>query len=120
MDNMESLIWETITRSAKTRFDFSSFEKKLNTGNEQEIDCLLFTIIDAFAKGKAKKDIETKVLQKALQKKIQWEEFDIIRFVDDAERKFKTEIYTAGVVQGMLKEHKDLKEILTTVNQMLN
>lgn len=119
MDNIESLIWDTITRSAKTRFNFSDFEKKLNAPKENLVDCLLFTIIDEFSKGESKKNIVTKVLQKTLQKKVHWEEFDIIRFIDDSEQNFKAEIYAANVVHDMQKQNKDLKDILYTVNQMI-
>jgi hypothetical protein len=119
MDNLESLIWETITRSAKTRFDFNAFEKQLNSPKENTIDCFLYTIISSFANEEPKKEIVTKVLKKTLQKQVKWEAFDIIRFVDKAEQLFKAEIYTAGVVQLMNKDHKDVKEVLTTVERML-
>lgn len=120
MDNIESLIWDTITRSAKTKFDYKNFEKQLKDANENIIDGLLFLIIDGFAKGEAKTEIITRVLQRAMLKKLNWKEFDIIRFIDDKEQLFKVEIYAANVVQGMLKEHKEPATILTTVNKMLN
>lgn len=119
MDNIESLIWDTITRSAKTKFDYNNFEEKLSGANENTIDGLLFIIIDGFAKGEAKTDIITRVLQRVMLKKLNWKEFDIIRFIEDKEQLFKVEIYAANVVQGMLKEHKEPAAILSTVNKML-
>jgi len=120
MDNIESLIWDTITQSAKTKFDYLNFEKKLSSANENTIDGLLFLIINGFAKGESKSEIITHVLQRAMLKKLNWEEFDIIRFVDDKEQLFKVEIYAAHVVHGMLKENNEPATILSTVNKMLN
>ncbi|MBI9066100.1 MAG: hypothetical protein JEZ09_02330 [Salinivirgaceae bacterium] len=120
MDNIENIIWDTITKSAKKRFDYSAFEKQLDSPDEIIIDGIVFIIIDEFAKGESKKHVVTKVLQRALLKGLKWNEFDIIRFVNNTEHQFKVEIYTANVVYQMLKDHKDIKEVLTTVNKMLN
>lgn len=120
MDNLESIIWDTITRSAKTRFNYSIFEKQFKAPNENVIDEILFTIINEFAKGEPKTNVVTKVLQRAMLKGLNWEEFDIIRFVNEKEQEFKIEIFTAHVVHDMLREHNDPKDVLVTVNKMLN
>ncbi len=119
MDNIECVIWDTITESAKTRFNYTALSKKLNAKKESIIESIILIIVTDFASGTAKKQIVTKLIQKALQNNLIWEEFEIIHFVDDAEKLFDIEIHTANVVNEMIKEHKDLNEVLSTVNNMV-
>ena len=52
---------------------------------------IILIIVTDFASGTAKKQIVTKLIQKALQNNLIWEEFEIIHFVDDAEKLFDIE-----------------------------
>ena len=64
MDNIESIIWDTITKSAKTKFDNDQFEDHFIGTKKEYADSVLFYIINGFGTGLSKSDLLDKVLDK--------------------------------------------------------
>ncbi|MDA3892940.1 MAG: hypothetical protein PF517_14865 [Salinivirgaceae bacterium] len=120
MDNIESVIWDTITKSAKTKFDTEQFEEHFLGTKKEFADSILFYIINGFASEMDNGLLANKVLERMIRYGCNCSKNDVDNFLADKHILFKEEIYTAHVVVEMFKERKEPAAVLNTVNKMLN
>ena len=95
MKNTEELIWNRITNSAKTRFDYTSFADKFNEIDENIAENILFKIIVGFAVKKTKTELSHELFNDVLLIGYKWDLKEIHDFINDIEELLKLEFYVS-------------------------
>ncbi|WP_445956550.1 hypothetical protein [Yeosuana sp.] len=116
---MEDLIWDTITNSAKTKFDYVTFSKDFNEIDDEIADNILFKLIIELASGETKETISNKIYMDVLMLGFKWDKAEIDEFIKDKDLALKLEIYVAGLANDMLQQGNSTKSVLNSINTLL-
>lgn len=119
MENTEDFVWNRITNSAKTRFDYASFEKDCNEVNKNIAENILFAIIVGFASKETNEAISMKVYNQMLMTGFQWELNDIQNFIEGKDKLFKLEIYLTQLAASLMEEDNDPLAALGAIERFL-
>lgn len=98
-DNLEEPIYDLITMSAKSRFDYASFSA--NVGDESA-DNLLFQIIVSLAIGESKKLTVVKLQAQIMLMGFMMEKDSFINFIEEREKDLALEILALKMAQTNL------------------
>jgi hypothetical protein len=112
-------IWDTITDSAKEKFDYPAFEKMFADNDIILAENILFKVITDYASKKTKSKICNEIFTELLTAGIQWEIEEINKFIDDKEELLKLEINLTLFASAMLQEENDLDLIMNNIDQFI-
>jgi len=117
----EDLIWDRITESAMSKFDFAAFQEEVAgvTGEENVAENIVFMTIVGFASGKDDNSVAESIYNQIILSGFVWEFPVIEQFVSGKKEIFKLEIYATNLAYSLLEETKDTSIVLTAVNQLL-
>ena len=115
MKNIEDKIWDSITNSAKSKFDFASFKKNM----PQFADNALFKIIVDFAMNKPINAIAGELHNQVLMTGFVWKMDDINDFLEGKKEILKHEIYIAQLAADMLQNGNSPQGVFTTITGLL-
>ena len=121
MKNIEETIWDTITNSAKKRFDYKSLEevfRKMGDGNVAEN--ILCKIIVGLASGETKEVLARQINTEIILLGYCIEEHYLEKLLEHKEEELKTEIPVAQFAHAMLSQGSHHVTILNEVLKMLN
>src|SRR5579863_398094 len=105
MKSLQDKIWDTITDSAKRKFDYPSFEETFPTA--QIADNVLFKIISGLSAGWSKNKIASSLLTDFLVIGYKTDAAEWVKFIDDNESSFKLEILASQMARDMLDSGGD-------------
>jgi hypothetical protein len=114
---MENKIWDTITDSAKKRFDYSSFEE--GTPSAEMADIIVFKIIIGFASKKSKDEIALGLLNDILIVGYKAELGQLNQFIENKEVLFQREILASQIAREMLDNGSDPIIVHSSILQLL-
>lgn len=120
MKNKEDIVWNAITDSAKSKFDYSSFEEQFKEIDEDLADNILFTIIIGLASKKTKELISHELFNQIMMMGLHWKLEDIKSFIADKDKLFSSEIFSSTIAYSLLEEGNDPYVVLNSINQLLN
>lgn len=117
----EDLIWDRITQSAMSKFDFAGFVERLKSATEDETvaENIVFLSIIEFASGKTEEEIAEILYNQIVLSGFVWEFEEVQRYLENKKELFAIEIYAASLAYTLLEETKDPAVVLTAVNQLL-
>ncbi len=121
MKNTEDFIWDRITESAISKFDFEEFGNEFNeTINDIDIfENIVFITIIGFASKKEKSTISLEIFNQVIITGFEWELEKIKEFLKDKEEIFQTEIYCASLAMSMLENGNNCESVLNSINSFL-
>jgi len=117
----EDLIWDRITQSAMSKFDFAAFVERLKSATEDETvaENIVFLSIIEFASGKTEEEIAEILYNQIVLSGFVWEFEEVQKYLENKKELFAIEIYAANLAYTLLEETKDPAVVLTAVNQLL-
>ena len=113
------LVWNTITNSAKRRFDYKDFSEGFNDSNENVADNLLFKIIVGFVENKSSKIISLELFSSLMIHGLIWELKEIESFVEGKEKVFKIEIFATKIAIDLLQDGNNPESVVMAIGQLL-
>jgi len=116
---MEELIWNTITDSAKGKFDFEGFEKPFIEFDENLPGIVLFKIIIELANKSESKIISAKIFNDLILSGFDTDKKDLDVLIEELADKLKVEIYATQLAFGMLNDGTSETSTLKAINQFL-
>jgi hypothetical protein len=117
MKSFEDKIWDTITNSAKKRFDYSSFENDFPTGDIA--DSVLFKVIAGLAAKWPKDKIAVSLFNDFLILGLKTDKGEWAKFIDKNEGSFKLEILASQIAREMLDNGSDPIAVHGSICQLL-
>lgn len=115
MKQIEEKIWNTITDSAKRKFDYSSFKKDFPF----DPDNVIFKVIVGLVNKKEKEELIAELHIEMLMTGFIWKKNDIEKFIDGKESLFKTEIFATQLAFDMLQKGNAPLIVLNSISQIL-
>ena len=115
-DAVTDKIWDTITDSAKRRFDYATLKEEFPFNP----DNFLFAIIMGLAVGEAKNTIALKLMNHMMMTGYEIEKDEILKIIVDNEKAFGLEVLATRMADNMLQEGGDPVTIYATIAQLLN
>lgn len=120
MKDTEDIIWDTITNSAKQRFDYKSFEEGIpKMGDRNVAENILFMIIAGLASGETKEGLAARLNTHMNMLGYIFEEHYLEKLLERKEEELKTEIIVTQFALAMLEQGTHPVAILNGVHQML-
>ena len=121
MKNTEDFIWDRITESAISKFDFEEISKEFNDSfNQIDIfENIVFTIIIGFASNKEEKIICLEIFNQVIITGFEWKIENIQEFIKNKDELFQSEIYCASLAMSMLNTGFDCESVLNSINTFL-
>lgn len=121
MKNTEEVIWDTITNSAKKRFDYKSFEAVFREmGGNNLAENILFKVVVGFALGASREELASELRTDMLLLGCGFEEGWLERLLESKEEELRTEIHVTQFTREMLDQGSDPTTILVAVSKMLD
>ena len=118
MKNTEETIWDTITNSGKTRFDYKSLEAVFQeTGGDKIAETVLFKIILGLSAGKTKESLVTELKTDMALIGFSFQGVDELLAHKDTE--LKTEILATQFARSMIEQGTHPMTILEALHKML-
>ena len=117
----EDMIWDRITQSAISKFDYTGFRKHLESATDDEnvAENIVFLSIIEFASGKNEKDVAEVLYNQIVLSGFVWEFDKIETYLENKKKLFSIEIYAVNLAYTLLEETKDPGIVLTAINQLL-
>ncbi|TAG58427.1 MAG: hypothetical protein EAZ27_01550 [Cytophagales bacterium] len=117
--SIEDVIYDNITNSAKTKFDYSSFSEGFDKINDNLADNLLFKTLVEFASRKEKKIIAHILFNQILLTGFIVELEDLNEFVNDKDDVLKLEIFLVEMANTMLEQGLPPLHVLKTIDEFI-
>lgn len=117
----EDIIWDRITQSAISKFDYATFRERLKTATDDETvaENIVFLSIIEFASGKTENEVAEVLYNQIVLSGFVWEFDEVKHFLENKKQVFSIEIYAVNLAYSLLEETKDPALVLTAVNQLL-
>lgn len=119
MKDIEDLIWDRITESAKNKMDFDSLKEFFDDIDENIAENILHEIIIGFAANKTQQVLFFELKNKLLLNGIKWDDNEITTLLEGKEQLLGLEILACHMVSDMLKDGSDPLIVLDSINQLL-
>lgn len=117
----EDIVWNEITNSAKTRFNYPEFEKEFSTFNDDRVaDDILFRIIVGHVAGDSNEVIAAKVNQELMMIGFAFDEAFLTRFISERRCDLFREIKAAEIASQSFDAGFKIPGILVSVRSILN
>ncbi len=113
-------IRDTITNSAKTRFDYKSFAGGFDFGDGKIPEKILLRVIDGLASGETKEQVARQLDLDVWQLGCGFEEHFLEKFLEHKENELKNEILVTQLARTMLEQGSQPVAVLNAVHQMLH
>jgi hypothetical protein len=121
MRNTEETIWDTITNSAKERFDYRSLEAVFQeTDNDNFAENILFKMILGLSAGQTKEDLTTQLTTDMALIGLGFKEHYLENLLEHKAEELSTEILATQFARSMLDQGSHPVPILEAVHKMLN
>lgn len=118
--NSENIIWDTITDSAKTKFDYDSFAKPFLDFDEQIPENILFKVIISLAAKEKAEVISYTILNELIMIGFKVDKSEIDNFIKEKGELLKLEIYCSQLASDMLQNGDDTSFVLKSIKQLLD
>lgn len=117
----EDMIWDRITQSAISKFDYAAFRQDLESATDDEnvAENIVFLTIIEFASSKTEKEVAETIYNQIVLTGFVWEFDRIEAYLEGKKQLFSVEIYACNLAYSLLEETKDPALVLTAVNQLL-
>jgi len=115
-DAMIDKIWDTITDSAKHRFDYAALEEEFPIDPEN----FLFGIIMGLAIGEAKNIIALKLANQMMMIGFVIEQKEILAMIEEKKKTCSLEVLTTRMVNDILERGSDPFAVYVEINRFLN
>ena len=115
MKSIEDKIWDSITDSAKGKFDYSTFKENFPF----DPDRIIFKIIMGFAMNKKKEILTLELFNEILMTGFKWDEKEIAKFIEDKEKLFKQEIYASQFASNLLNTGHEPIFVFESISKLL-
>ena len=120
MNDSTDRIWNKITNSAKTRFDYASLKEAFdNFGNANISENLLFMIIAGYADGKTNPDLKDHINGEMLPLGLMFSDDDLQDLLLNKSSELKSEILATSFAANLLNQGWQVPEILVQVDRIL-
>lgn len=116
---IEDQIWDRIITSAKSKFDYESFQAKFKNFNEAIPERIVFHLIVSYASGEEEEYISENLKNELTSIGYQYEDQNVYNFVKKNHEAFSAEIYAAYLAFSLLEEGEEQHKILETVSTLL-
>lgn len=117
----EDIIWNTVTASARNRFDYTAFKKQFGPfSNDRVLDTVLFQILEGCAEGKPAAEIGGNLSHDLQMLNYAFADMDFEPFVAEHTDLFKKEIDATAIALKAFCEEKEIDEILKTIESVLD
>ena len=113
---MTDKIWDTITNSAKRRFDYATLQEELPIDPEN----FLFAIIMGLALDESKNTIASKLVTQMTSIGYFVDHKEIVAMIEDNEKAFGLEVLATRMANDMLENGGDPFNIYVSITQLLN
>jgi hypothetical protein len=117
---IEDAIWDTITNSAKNRFDYKSFEAGFRLEDGKIPENILFQVIVRLASGETKESVAAHLKTEALLLGCSFEDHVLESLLEHKEKELKTEIHAAQLAHTMLENGAHPDAVLETVHKLFD
>ena len=120
MEDPKDIVWNTITESAKTRFDYKEYEAGFSEfGSDNVAENVLFRTIIGYAQGCSSKDIAADINTRFLMTGFSSADGEMQRFVAGKEAMLKHEIRAAKAALSLFEMGLEPPGILVQVRSIL-
>jgi hypothetical protein len=120
MENSQDIVWDTITDSAKTKFDYPAFERIFSdAGNSHLPENILFLTIAGHAAQHSTEEIVTDINRELALLGIGLSDADLRRFVTEKDADLKREILAARTAIALFERGLKPPGVLVQVRSML-
>lgn len=116
----EDIIWNTITASARAKFDDKAFKKEFGAfDNDRVLDTVLYQILEGLAEKKPVAEIARNLRHDLQMLRYPFAEQDFELFVSNHETLFQQEIKATAHALELFADHKEIAEILCEIETIL-
>ncbi|HEY5040903.1 MAG TPA: hypothetical protein VIK53_02770 [Verrucomicrobiae bacterium] len=120
MQQSEDIVWNTITASAKTRFNYKKFEEAFSDlGNDNIAENILFLAVSGFAVEHSIDDVATDINSKLALIGFGFGKGDLQQFLVNKETELKTEIRATKIAMQLFGQGFKVPGILVQVQSIL-
>jgi len=120
MNQPEDKIWNVITNSAKTKFDYEDFRATFDGVPEENVsENILFMVIAGLAEGKSKDEIAGNINRELLPLALAFSESTLEDFLANKGVEFEEEIRATKVAAALLAQGRQVPGVLIQVVSML-
>lgn len=120
MKQPEDIVWDTITASAKTRFDYAAYEKGFEEVDSDSIaENILFMTIARYASGQSSEDIQSEISTHCLAIGYGVEAAALQQFLHDKEVTLRNEIRAAEVAMALFEQGAKPPGVLMQIRSIL-
>ena len=120
MTPTEDIVWDTITDSAKKRFDYNNFKKIFEDLNEENVaENILFLIILGYVDEKSNSEIIVDINNNLLLLGCSFTDNDLRGFLENKNVELKNEIRAADVALSLLSQGVGIPGILVQIRSIL-
>ena len=120
MNTIENQIWDTITNSAKKKFDYTSFEEGFEDYDENIAENILFKIIASYAANEKDETIAAIIFNDLLITGFVIDKNVLDSFLVGKKELFKVEIYCTQFARDLLQDGNSNFSVLNSINKLLN
>ncbi len=120
MRQAEDIVWNTITESAKRRFDSAGFKNRLSaSGDERVAEYILFQIITGYAEELSHKEFLSKIQEELRLFGYSFSSKDLEEFLADKEETLSAEIRAAKEALSGFAQGQDASSLLVQIQCLL-
>ena len=119
-DIPEDMVWNKITNSAKTRFDYDSFNEAFDDfGNDNISENILFMIVAGYAEEKSSNELAEQINNELLPLGCMFSDDDLQDLLLNKSSELKSEILATSLAANLLNQGRQVPEILVQVDRIL-
>ena len=116
----EDIIWNTITASARTKFDYTAFKKEFGAfDNNRVLDTVLYQVLEGFAENKSTSEVAENLSHDLQMLSYPFAEKNFEPFIASHETIFASEIKATARALALFADHKEIPEILSEIDLFL-
>ncbi|TAK97431.1 MAG: hypothetical protein EPO07_13325 [Verrucomicrobia bacterium] len=120
MQQPEDIVWDAITESAKTRFDYNEFEKAFGELNDPDVaDNILLMTVAGYAAVHSSEEIAAEIKTQLLMIGFGFREGGPELFLVGKETQLKNEIRAAGIAMELFAQGAQQPGVLVQVRSIL-
>jgi len=120
MRQAEDIVWNTITESAKRRFDYAGFKNRLSeSGDERVAEYILFQIITGYAEELSHEEFLSKIQGDLRLLGYSFSTEDLDGFIADKKEIPNEEIHAAKEALSGFAQGKDAPSLLVHIQRLL-
>jgi len=120
MRQSEDIVWNTISESAKRRFDYAGFKNRLSgSGDERVAEYILFQIITGYAEDLSNEEFLSKIQEDLRLFGYSFSAEDLDEFLADKKEILSAEIRAAKEALSGFAQGNDAPSLLAQIERLL-